>query len=246
MRGSDSYTAVLEDAAVFCSDKNQYFYDNIIPWNTDSSSIPPYAADVLSSFAPAAFLMRCFMQIIEMQLDELIPYANNPRNNDGAVDKVAASIREFGFKVPIIVDKNNVIVAGHTRLKAAQKLGLEKVPVIRADDLTDEQVNAFRLADNKTAEFAAWDFSKLDEELANIDIDMSDFGFDFDFDETDDEPDGDVLDGGQITDKTDAKVAVKIIFQNTKTWKQHEDEVRNMIDGFENVSVSVGENNDNF
>lgn len=112
-----------------------------------------------------------------MQLSELIPYANNPRHNDEAVDKVAASIREFGFKVPIIVDKDNVIVAGHTRLKAAQKLGFEKVPVIRADDLTDEQVKAFRLVDNKTQELAGWDFSKLDEELCKLDFPMEQFGF---------------------------------------------------------------------
>ena len=122
------------------------------------------------------------MNIVEMQLSELIPYTNNPRHNDEAVDKVAASIREFGFKVPIIVDKNNVIVAGHTRLKAAEKLGLEIVPVIRADDLTDEQVKAFRLVDNKTQELAAWDFAKLEEELGDLKntIDMSTFGFEID------------------------------------------------------------------
>ena len=124
------------------------------------------------------------MQIVYRNSAELIPYANNPRNNDKAVDAVAASIREFGFKIPIVVDSNGVIVAGHTRLKAAQKLGLESVPVIVADDLTEDQVKAFRLADNKTAELAEWDFDLLDEELDGIfDIDMSDFGFDIDLDE---------------------------------------------------------------
>lgn len=118
------------------------------------------------------------MKIEEMRTADLVPYENNPRNNDDSVDAVAASIREFGFKVPIIVDKNNVIVAGHTRLKAAEKIGMETVPVIRADDLTDEQVRAFRLADNKTAELAGWDFARLEEELAALDeIDMSEFGF---------------------------------------------------------------------
>lgn len=118
------------------------------------------------------------MQIVEMKVTDLVPYENNPRKNDGAVDAVANSIRAFGFKVPIIVDKENVIVAGHTRLKAAEKLGLEKVPVIRADDLTEEQVNAFRLADNKTSELAEWDFDKLSEEMDLISgIDMSVFGF---------------------------------------------------------------------
>lgn len=119
------------------------------------------------------------MNVIDMPINELKPYENNPRYNESAVEKVAASIQEFGFKVPIIIDKDNVIVAGHTRLKAAEKLELETVPVIKADDLTEEQVRAFRLADNKTAEFADWDFSKLEEELSEIEeIDMTEFGFD--------------------------------------------------------------------
>lgn len=119
------------------------------------------------------------MNVIDMKVNELVPYENNPRKNDSAVESVAASISEFGFKVPIIVDKNKVIVAGHTRLKAAQMLGLDTVPVIMADDLSEEQVKALRLADNKTSELADWDFSKLEEELAAIsEIDMTDFGFD--------------------------------------------------------------------
>lgn len=118
------------------------------------------------------------MKIDELKIGDIKPYGNNPRNNEGAVDAVAASIREFGFKVPIVVDKNNIIVAGHTRLKAAERLGLDKVPCIRADDLTEEQVRAFRLADNKTAELAFWDFEKLDEELAELQsLDMTAFGF---------------------------------------------------------------------
>lgn len=117
------------------------------------------------------------MQIIEKDINSLIEYDNNPRNNEPAVDKVMASIKEFGFKVPIIVDKNNIIVAGHTRLKAAKQLSFEKVPCIVADDLTEEQVKAFRLADNKVSEFAEWDFDALEEELSNIEFDMSAFGF---------------------------------------------------------------------
>lgn len=116
--------------------------------------------------------------LILININDLIPYENNPRINDNAVDAVANSIKEFGFKVPIVVDKNNVIVAGHTRLKAAQKLGLEEVPVIVADDLTEEQIKAFRLADNKVSELADWDFSKLEEELNGLDMDMSQFNFD--------------------------------------------------------------------
>lgn len=118
-------------------------------------------------------------KVTYMDVDSLIPYANNPRLNDNAVDAVAASIKEFGFKVPIVVDGENVIINGHTRLKAAHKLGLKQVPVIVADDLTPEQVKAFRLADNKTSELAEWDLDKLDIELGSIaDIDMGDFCFD--------------------------------------------------------------------
>jgi site-specific DNA-methyltransferase (adenine-specific) len=118
------------------------------------------------------------MTIIELKTDELIPYVNNPRNNDDAVDYVASSIKEFGFKVPIIVDKDKTIVAGHTRLRAAKKLGLETVPCIMADDLTEQQVKAFRLADNKVSEFATWDMDKLMIELEALDdIDMSEYGF---------------------------------------------------------------------
>ena len=125
------------------------------------------------------------LQIIEKSITEIKPYEKNPRKNDEAVEYVANSIKEFGFKVPIVIDKNNVIVAGHTRYKAAQELGLEKLPCIIADDLTEEQVKAFRLADNKVGELAEWDFDLLDEELDGIfDIDMSDFGFDIDSGET--------------------------------------------------------------
>lgn len=118
------------------------------------------------------------MQIIERKLEELIPYENNPRNNDEAVDAVAESIKEFGFKIPIILDKDDVIVAGHTRLKAAKKLGLKTVPTITADDLTPEQIKAFRLADNRSAEIATWNADLLKAELKGIDdIDMTIFGF---------------------------------------------------------------------
>lgn len=107
------------------------------------------------------------MQIVERSVEELIPYENNPRNNGPAVEKVAASIKAFGFKVPIIVDKDGVIVAGHTRLLATKELGIKVVPCIVADDLTEAQVKAFRLADNKVSEFSGWDFEKLDEEVAS-------------------------------------------------------------------------------
>ena len=117
------------------------------------------------------------MQIIYKKVEDIIPYENNPRKNKEAVDYVAKSIKEFGFKVPIVLDKNNVIVAGHTRYKASLELGLKEIPCIVADDLTDEQIKAFRLADNKVSEKATWDFELLDEELKEINIDMSEFGF---------------------------------------------------------------------
>ena len=105
------------------------------------------------------------MDVKEISLADLKPYENNPRRNDSAVDAVAKSIKEFGWRQPVVIDSDNVIVCGHTRFKAAQKLGLEKVPCIVADDLTPEQIKAFRLVDNKTAELAGWDFEKLDAEL---------------------------------------------------------------------------------
>lgn len=118
------------------------------------------------------------MKIVDLSLNKLKAYERNPRKNDAAVDGVAASIREFGFKVPVVVDRDNVIVCGHTRVKAARKLGMSTVPCIVADDLTDEQIKAFRLADNKVAEMADWDFHLLDEELEDIvNIDMEEFGF---------------------------------------------------------------------
>lgn len=120
---------------------------------------------------------------------EIKPYENNPRNNDEAVKYVAESIKQFGFKVPMVIDADGVIVAGHTRFKAAKELGMTEVPCIIADDLTEEQVKAFRLADNKVGEIATWDFELLHLELdalEDLDFDMGDFFYDgFDEDEFD-------------------------------------------------------------
>ena len=119
------------------------------------------------------------MNIIEKSITEVKPYEKNPRKNDQSVDKVANSIKEFGFKVPIVIDKHNVIVCGHTRYKAAKKLGLSVVPCVVADDLTEEQIKAYRLADNKVGEDSLWDMDLLTEELVNIlELDMAYFGFD--------------------------------------------------------------------
>ena len=130
------------------------------------------------------------MKIEVRSIDDIKPYENNPRNNDDAVDAVANSIKEFGWQQPIVVDNEGVIIAGHTRYKAAKKLGLKHVPVVVADNLTPDQVKAYRLADNKTAELADWDMDLLNDELDQIrNIDMSDFGFDeLDDDQIDTEP----------------------------------------------------------
>ena len=119
------------------------------------------------------------MLITQRKITEIKPYEKNPRKNDEAVKYVAESIKQFGFKVPIVIDSQNIIVAGHTRWKAAKKLGLSEVPCIVADDLNDEQIKAFRLADNKVSEKAEWDFELLSDELEDLfDFDMSVFGFD--------------------------------------------------------------------
>jgi len=123
------------------------------------------------SFAPVGRLTIEYVPI-----DDIRPYQNNPRDNEGAVDAVARSIQEFGFKIPIILDANNEIVAGHTRYKAARKLGMTEVPVIRAADLTPEQVRAFRIADNQTASLAAWNYDLLEIELLalqDVEFDLS-------------------------------------------------------------------------
>ena len=119
------------------------------------------------------------MEIVNRKVKDLIPYDKNPRKNDEAVKYVKASIEQFGFKVPIVIDADGVIVAGHTRLKAAKELGMEEVPCIVADDLTPEQIRAFRVADNKTAEIAEWDIELLNTELLDLEanFDMADFGF---------------------------------------------------------------------
>lgn len=118
------------------------------------------------------------MNILELPIEEIHPYENNPRYNEHAVDAVAKSIKDFGFKVPIVIDKDNIIVTGHTRYKASIKLGLKSVPCIKADDLSENQVRAFRLADNKVSELAEWNIDLLNEELALLeDFDMEDYGF---------------------------------------------------------------------
>lgn len=118
------------------------------------------------------------MRVKEEKIENIKPYEQNPRKNDAAVARVAASIRDFGFKQPIVVDKDKIVIAGHTRLLAAISLGMKTVPVVVADDLTEDEARAYRLADNKTAEFAEWDADLLLAELASVDMDMTEYGFD--------------------------------------------------------------------
>jgi hypothetical protein len=117
------------------------------------------------------------MNIKQIKISDLKPYKNNPRKNDGAVDAVAASIEKYGFLVPLVIAADNEIVTGHTRYKAALKLKLESVPCVVADELSEEQIKAFRLVDNKVGEIAEWDIDMLPVELADIAGDLSVFGF---------------------------------------------------------------------
>lgn len=117
------------------------------------------------------------MNVKTIPLAEIHPYANNPRKNDEAVAGVAASIKRFGFLIPMVIDRNNEIICGHTRYKAAKQLGLTEVPCVIADELTEDEIRAFRLADNKVSEKASWDMDLLPVELAGIMLPMEDFGF---------------------------------------------------------------------
>lgn len=120
------------------------------------------------------------MEIKNINIKELIPYDKNPRINEEAADYVAKSIKKFGFRIPILIDKNNVIVSGHTRYKACLKLGIEELPCILVDDLDEDQIKAFRLIDNKASEKASWDIDLLNEEIEDLldALDMEDFDFD--------------------------------------------------------------------
>ena len=157
------------------------------------------------------------MEIIEKRLDEIRPYERNPRRNDAAVQYVAESIRQFGWKQPIVIDKDGVIVAGHTRYKAAQSLGLETAPCVIADDLTPEQVKAYRLADNKVSDFSVWDNKLLLEELEEIKKISDDLftGFDMSdlFDDTLDESTNSVL-----TENTSG-VVYEVVFKSENAEK---------------------------
>lgn len=150
------------------------------------------------------------MEIIMKKVDEIKPYEKNPRHNEEAVKYVANSIKEFGFKNPIIIDKNNVIIAGHTRLKASIYLNLKSVPCIIADDLTEEQVKALRIADNKVSEMATWDEGLLELELEQITgIDMGLFGIE-ELEEIEEKIVDDEFDVDKALDETEQEYGINI------------------------------------
>lgn len=153
-----------------------------------------YTYRALGRYGRPKPLLREFykMQIVELNIDELKPYKKNAKKHPEAqIEHIANSLREFGWKQPVVIDRDNIIICGHGRVLAAKKLGWDKIPVLYADDLTEDQIKAFRLADNKTAE-SDWDFELLMPELDDIDLDMSLFGFDFS-DGEDEDDDADVI-----------------------------------------------------
>jgi site-specific DNA-methyltransferase (adenine-specific) len=153
------------------------------------------------------------MEVIQVDVKNITPYEKNPRKIDqNAIDKVANSIKGFGFQQPIVLDENYVIIVGHTRILAAKKLGLKEVPCVVAKGLSDEQVKAYRLADNKTGELSAWDFDLLTEEIDSIfDLDMSAFGFAESFNE-------DIEDFFQNSEEEAKKEPKKIQCPHCKEW----------------------------
>ena len=187
------------------------------------------------------------MEIKMMNVEDLIPYINNPRHNENAVDKVASSIKEFGFKVPIVVDKDKVVVTGHTRLLASKKLGLEQVPCVVADDLSKAQIKAFRLADNKVSEFSTWDMELLKvelEELEELNFEVSDLGFEFmsidqldipTFDDFDDEEEDE-----EEEEETSSEgiIQYNIIFNNKEEQETWHEFIKFLRENYEGETIS--------
>lgn len=158
-----------------------------------------------------------------LKLSEVIPYDNNPRINDSAVEAVKESIKQCEYIAPIIVDENNIILAGHTRLKAMQELGKDKVEVMQVTGLSDEQKRKYRILDNKTNELAMWDFDKLDIELSDLDFEGFDFGFDV--------VDLDAIDESDLdADEEKNKVNVTLVFNSYFDFQEAEERLQNIAD----------------
>lgn len=163
------------------------------------------------------------LKVQYISINNIVPYENNPRHNQDAIPAVIESIKQFGFRNPMILDKENVIVAGHTRYEAAKALGMTEVPVIYADDLSEEQVRKFRLVDNKTAEFAGWDFTKLEWELAELDFGDFDFGF------SQSEQD-DIDESALDADTEKSGVVVTLRFEDSADYEAYEERIKNLAE----------------
>ena len=187
------------------------------------------------------------MEIKMMNVEDLIPYINNPRRNENAIDKVASSIKEFGFKVPIVIDKDKVVVTGHTRLLASKKLGLEQVPCVVADDLSKAQIKAFRLADNKVSEFSTWDMELLKvelEELEELNFEVSDLGFEFmsmdqlDIPTFDDFDDEDEEEEEEEETSSEGIIQYNIIFNNKEEQETWHEFIKFLRENYEGETIS--------
>lgn len=177
------------------------------------------------------------MQLVKKKLSDIFPYENNPRKNDRAVATVMESIRQCEYIAPIIVDEDGVILAGHTRYKALQKMGWTEAECIVKEGLAEEQKRKYRLLDNKTNEFAGWDFDLLEVELEGMDFEGFDFGFGVDVYPLDEE----LEDSEELPDKTENPVEVRIRFNSARDLQKHENELRELVDTFGGVNISVGE-----
>ena len=174
------------------------------------------------------------MELKRIPLKNIIPYPNNPRKNDGAVDAVAESIKQCQYITPIVVDEDMVILAGHTRYKALKKLGRTEAEIIIKEGLTEEQKRKYRLLDNKTNEFAFWDDELLEFELEDLDFEGFDFGF------GNQEPSDDEVEGGEVEDRTEEPISVVLRFKNAVEFRKREDEMRAFFDEIPEMTVSVG------
>lgn len=168
-------------------------------------------------------------EFLRLPLTQIIPYENNPRINDEAVKDVIESVKQCGELDPIEIDENNIILSGHTRLKAYYKLGFDEADVVRFTGLDEEQKRKYRLLANKTGEKAKWDFSKLEQELADLDFEGYDFGFEFGGDIPDD------LDAEEVKEKTVAR----LVFESFDDYKEHEEEIKNFAEQI-GANVTIG------
>jgi site-specific DNA-methyltransferase (adenine-specific) len=172
------------------------------------------------------------MKIIYKSISELIPYINNPRRNDKAIDAVASSIKNFGFKNPIIIDSKNEIVAGHTRLRAAEKLGMNSLPCVVADDLTDSQIKAFRIADNRVSEASEWD-----NDLLRIELDgLEEFTG---FSEADIEELNFENVGYKEKEKEEKKTKLNIAFESPSDLKKVEEDLRQLFNKYDKLKIVI-------